>query len=64
MEAATEDIGGDVTEEADQNYAQVLDEVGLELVAGQAVPAAKLKAKETAKADVTDLEKRLNELKG
>ena len=63
MESATEDITGDVEQEADDTYKQVLDEVGLELVGGQAVPASKLKGKEE-KADISDLEKKLQDLKG
>ena len=62
MEAVTEDIAGDVEEEADATYEQILGEVGLELVGGQAVPTTKLKgsAKETG---VDDLERQLAALK-
>ncbi len=62
MEAATEDISGDVTEEADKTYEEVLGELQLKLVEGQAVPSTKLKGKEE-KADISDLEKKLEELK-
>ena len=67
MESATEDITGDVEQEADDTYKQVLDEVGLELVGEQAVPTTKLKGKEAAPAaatDISDLEKKLQDLKG
>ncbi len=64
MEAAFDDATGEVETEAEATYAQVLDEVGLELVGGQAVPSAKIKGKTEAKSDVSDLEKRLQDLKG
>ena len=67
MEAATEDMSGDVQQEADDTYKQVLDEVGLELVGDQAVPSTKIKGKQEEKAkgkdEVSDLEKRLQDLK-
>ena len=64
MEAATEDIGGDVEEEADATYNEVLGEVGLELVGGQTVPTTKLKGPaQKSGTDVSDLEKQLENLK-
>lgn len=62
----TEDISGDVQEEADQSYDQVLAEVGLEMVGGQAVPTGKIAGKKEVKQkgeDLDDLEKRLKDLK-
>ncbi len=67
MESATEDMSGDVDQEADDTYKQVLDEVGLDIVGGQAVPSAKVKSgvsgKTEAKSDMDDLEKKLADLK-
>ncbi len=67
MESATEDLSGDVDQEADDTYKQVLDEVGLDLVGGQAVPSGKMKAgvsgKVEAKTEIDDLEKKLAQLK-
>lgn len=63
MEAATEDMSGDVDEDADQAYEQILGEVGLELnSSGQTVPTSKIKGA-GGQADVTDLEKQLQNLK-
>ena len=62
MESATEDIGGDVEEEAEGAYEQVLGEVGLEMVNGEAVPRSGMKAPGQA-AGVSDLEKQLQNLK-
>eukprot|EP00826_Nyctotherus_ovalis_P024149 TRINITY_DN186_c0_g1_i7.p2 TRINITY_DN186_c0_g1~~TRINITY_DN186_c0_g1_i7.p2 ORF type:complete len:145 (-),score=61.39 TRINITY_DN186_c0_g1_i7:95-529(-) len=62
MEAVTEDAAGDVDDEADATYEQILGEVGLELVDGQTVPTTKLKAS-GEKTDVNDLEKQLAALK-
>ena len=64
MGDAMEGVGGDVEGEADDVYEQVLGEIGLEMVAGQAVPSAKIKGKVDAKADISDLEKKLQDLKG
>jgi hypothetical protein len=64
MGDAMEGVGGDVEGEADETYEQVLGEIGLEIVAGQAVPSTKLKGKVEAKEDVSDLEKKLADLKG
>ena len=64
MEAATEDVSGDVSEEADETYKQVLDEVGLELVGEQVVPSTKIKGKQESKADMGEIEKKLKDLKG
>eukprot|EP00831_Metopus_contortus_P028140 TRINITY_DN2346_c0_g2_i4.p1 TRINITY_DN2346_c0_g2~~TRINITY_DN2346_c0_g2_i4.p1 ORF type:complete len:158 (-),score=37.19 TRINITY_DN2346_c0_g2_i4:104-577(-) len=69
MQSATEDLSGDVEAEADDQYNQVLGEIGLEMVEGQAVPAGKVGGKTKAKepaggVDLSDLEKQLNDLKG
>ena len=67
MADAFEDVTGDVEQEAEDTYKQVLDEVGLEIVGGQAVPSTKIKGKQEAKVaggDLGDLEKRLHDLKG
>lgn len=66
MSEATEDISGeDVEQEADASYNQVLEEVGLEVVGGQTVPSTKIKGKgQESKVSVSDLEKKLNDLKG
>ena len=62
MEAVTEDLSGDVEEEADATYEQILGEVGLELVGGKTVPTTKLKAP-AQETGVDDLEKQLAALK-
>lgn len=62
MEGITEDISGDIEEDADQAYEQILGEVGLELCNGEAVPTSKIKGT-GEKTDVTDLEKQLQNLK-
>lgn len=58
-----EDAGGDVEEEADQTYKQVLSEVGLDLVSGQAVPSTKIKGKKEVKVEGNELEDFENQLK-
>ena len=58
MEACTEDIAGDVEEEAEGGYEQILGEVGLEMVNGEAVPSGKLKAGATT--HVSDFGKQLH----
>ena len=62
MENITEDISGDVEEDADQAYEQILGEVGLELLNGEAVPSSKVKGP-GEKVDISDLEKQLQNLK-
>lgn len=62
METITEDMSGDVEEEADQTYEQILGEVGLDLINGEAVPSNKIKGN-TAANDISDLEKQLQNLK-
>ena len=63
MSDAVEDASGDVTEESEKTYEELLGEVGLDLVGGQAIPSTKLKGKEKGKVDITDLEKQLQDLK-
>jgi len=63
MGDATEDIGGNLEEETEDTYAQVLDEVGLEMVGGQAVPTTKLKGKEAEKSTISNLEQKISDLK-
>eukprot|EP00826_Nyctotherus_ovalis_P044746 TRINITY_DN4868_c0_g1_i11.p1 TRINITY_DN4868_c0_g1~~TRINITY_DN4868_c0_g1_i11.p1 ORF type:complete len:126 (+),score=48.54 TRINITY_DN4868_c0_g1_i11:88-465(+) len=58
MGTAAEDMGGDVDDEAEASYEQILGEVGLELVGGNAVPLTKSKAK-----DIGCLERQLSQLK-
>ena len=60
MEGVSEDVEG----EAEETYEQVLGEIGLEMVEGQAVPSSKIQGKTVVKADVSGLEKKLKELKG
>ena len=62
MESITEDIAGNVDEEADATYEQILGEVGLELVGGQTVPTTKLK-RSVSKNGVIDLEQQLADLR-
>lgn len=62
MEGITEDISGDIDDDADKAYEQILGEVGLELSNGEAVPTSKIKGT-GEKTDVTDLEKQLQNLK-
>ena len=64
MGDAMEGAAGDVEEEADATYEEVLASIGLDLVGGQAVPTTKLKGKVEEKTDISDLEKQLKELKG
>lgn len=50
-------------QEADTGYNEILGEVGLEMVGGQAVPSSKIAGKQEAKMDISDMEKKLAALK-